>query len=62
MSSRQLNSKDDRPVLIFKAISDHRHFFPAADLLLPRDGKDRHGLKIENAGPAITKFTIMTAN
>ena len=63
MSSHQRNSKDDRPVLIFKAISDH--LFPVADLLLRWDGKDRHGLEtfqVENTWPAITRFTIMTAN
>ena len=58
MSSRQLNSKTDGPVLFIKTISGHRNCFLSS---VAADGKDGDGLKLEKIGPFFSSFDAVSS-
>ena len=47
--------QNNGPVLLFKTVFNHWKCFP---LLVATDGKDGHGLKIEEVGPTFSSFTV----
>ena len=58
MSSHQLISKNNGPVLLFKIILRHWNCFLSS---VATDDKDGHRLKLEKIGPTFSNFNAMPA-
>ena len=54
-SSHQLNSKNNGPVLIFKAIFRHGNCFMSS---FKTDGKDGHRLKLQKVGLTCSRLML----
>ena len=57
-SSHRLNSKDNGPVLLIKAIFRYFNCFLSS---VAKDGKDGDGLKLETVGPTFSSFNAISA-
>ena len=57
-SSHRLNSKNNGPVLFFKAIFRHCNCFLSS---VAKDGKDGDGLRLETVGPTFSSFNAISA-